>query len=304
MAKGGGSSGGTTVQTSEPWSGAVPYLTQIMQGAQQAYGQTSKTPYPGQYYAPYTNDQLAGQDYIRQLAPVIQQQVKPVIQLASDTASGKFLDPSSNPALQSAMSAAAQPAVQAFRESVVPGINSAAISSGAYGGARNGLALGRASQGLMQELTNTGAQMAYQNYATERGYQNQSADLFSKALGLQATPAQYLTAVGQDTQTQNQQLLNEKLQKYNDTSQAPWNGLDQYLSLVTGAGGNYGTSTGTASGGSTFGNVLSGALGGAGLAGGIGSLFGSGAAGIAGIAGGPWTLGLGALAGGLAGGLF
>lgn len=300
--KGGGSSGGSGTTTTEPWSGAQPYLKQIMSEASKAYGQTSKTPYGGDYYAPYTADQLASQDYMRQLAPVVQQQVRPAMQLAQDTAGGKFLDPSTNPAFQAALSASIQPAVQTFRESVVPGINSAAISQGAYGGARNGLALGRAAQGLSQEITNTAGKMSYQNYATERGYQNDSAQLIAQALGLQEMPGQYLNSAGTATQTQQQALLDQALQKYQDKTNAPWAGLEQYANLISGASNGTGQTT-TKTPTNMFGNALSGAIGGTGLAAGLGSLFAApGATGIAAV-GGPWTLGLGAAAG-LIGGLF
>ena len=53
---GGSSGGGTTVQKSEPWEGAKPYLEQSMREAQRLYKGPGQKYYPGSTVVPFSNE--------------------------------------------------------------------------------------------------------------------------------------------------------------------------------------------------------------------------------------------------------
>ena len=102
--------------------------------------------------------------------------------------------------------------------------------------------------------------------------------------------------IGQTKQGFEQQGINEQLQKYAELQSSPFAGLGEYLGLVSGAAGKYGSTTTPiyGQGGSTFGSILGQGLGGyagAGFpglgtaAGGIGGLLSGG------LGGGPLNLG-------------
>lgn len=219
--------------------------------------------------------------------------------LGYQMARGDFLSPSSNPFLAQTIDAAIKPSYQTLTEKTLPMLSSAAVQSGAYGGARDQLGRAQAIRDFGQTSQDTAAKLAFGNYTTERQNQMAAPGLLSQGLQIQMSPADLLSKVG-DAQTQDSQsLLDEAFAQYQMQQQAPWAGLGEFSSILN--GGNFTNSTATSqqnvkSGG--IGGALQGALGGASLAGSLGSLglFGSIPAGATGMAalGGPWGLAAGA----------
>ena len=65
--------------------------------------------------------------------------------LAGDTASGKYLDPKSNPFLKGSVETALGDVTRKYTQEVMPQMGSAAQRSGAYGGSRQGIMEGLAA---------------------------------------------------------------------------------------------------------------------------------------------------------------
>lgn len=309
----GGSSGGgssapsstTTVNKSEPWEGQKPVLTDVYNRAQTAYEAVPKAAYGGQYIASPVQLQRDAQTEQLKLARSLQGSGDSTLAMANDMLSGRMLDPATNPNLQATIDASLRPLYQNFNSQVVPGINSAAIQSGAYGGARQGLALGEATQALQTSAAETSAKIAYENYVRERQNQMQAPQMISAGVQLNAQPAAIMENVGNTQQVWGQDLLDEQYQQYIAGQQAPWIGLPEYAGIVQNGsfgGSSSGTATMSGSARNRTAGAMSGAVGG-GLMGGLGaySMLGNPV-----MWSNPWTaaaIGGGAILGGLMGGL-
>lgn len=305
---GGGDNGGgntTTTTTSEPWEGQKPYLEKLYKEASAAYDATPKTAYTGQTLADQSQYTQQAKDSFLGLLPTLVSNSNALQGYATDVASGKFLNSSSNPYLQDAMDTANRATTKTFQETTMPTINSAAIAGGAYGGGRQGVAIGKATDSLANAISDTNAKISYQNYATERGYQQNLPTLLSAANTMAQTPGQLLAQVGASDETYSQAQIQDAYNKWLAQNNAQWNGISA-LSAALGTGGSYGTATTTATGGGTSNasGILSGALGGGLL--GYGALSGGTTMlGMElGMAGGPVGALIGTGLGALAGGLF
>lgn len=293
---------GTTnsTQSVTPWSGAIPILNQFAGGAGAAYDATNKTGFTGPLFAGLNPTQTGANDALLRLAPSLAAGAPQINQLASDTISGRYLDPSSNPWLAQTGQVITHTANDNLTRNILPALADSAIRGGAYGGAGYGVGQGIAAGDTSRAISDALTQMYGQNYTTERANQMAAPALFGQANALSLQPAQIMAAVGANQQTNQQGQLDANLAQYQMQQQAPWNGLSQ-LAAALGALNPYatttssgttngtvaGTQTGTPAQPSATASGLSGALGGA----------------SAGATFGPWGAGIGAILGGL-GGLF
>lgn len=113
----------------------------------------------------------------------------------------------------------------------------------------------------------------------------QFTGLSPSVYGQQYAPYQQLAGVGSQYEDLSTRTLQDQINRYYQTNQAPWTALSTYNGLINGMGGMGGTTTQTAQQPRNYGAPLGGALGGAQL----GSAFG------------PWGAGIGAVGGGLLG---
>lgn len=130
--------------------------------------------------------------------------------------------------------------------------------------------LGLGGLGAMSDLQGNLAQQQYQAGTLTPAFQ-----------GMQQQNMQNLLNAGAMTEDQQQRMMDDAMQRWNFSQQAPWQNLSQYANMINQLPGGYGTTS--ESGG---GSRLQGALGGA----------------AAGSALGPWGTAGGALLGGLFGG--
>lgn len=245
---GGGST--TTTQKSDPWSGQQPYLKDVFGQAQGLYNAEGPGYFPEGSVQPFNAGQDAAFGSIYGLG---MQGGTPALGAAAGnltgTLNGDYLN-AGNPYF-------ANMAGRVMSE-VMPRINSQ-FEMGGRGD--SGLAARAAAMGATDAL---GA-LAYQNYGDERGNQLKAAGLapsidqgvFSNLnTGLNAATAY---------QTQDQNQLNDLVNRWNYEQNLPWNKLGNYSQMIQ---GNYG---GTTTGSSTQPSNTFGSLLGAGL--GIASLF-------------------------------
>jgi hypothetical protein len=192
--------------------------------------------------------------------------------------SGAALDPASNPGLQKAIEGAVRPIEQNFSENILPQIRSGAVSTGQFGGGREGALEGIASQAEQQAIGSTAGSMESANY------QN-ALDQMTKAMGLTPTvqqaslePGAATSAVGDVQQQLEQQKLTEAFQKFMFPQTEPIMTAEQLAGLSAGIPGGGSTTTGTVNSNLS---PMQTALGlgslGAGLFGGQGMFGGSGA---------------------------
>ncbi len=174
---------------------------------------------------------------------------------------------------RAAIEAAIHPVFKQLTEQVLPGIQSSAISSGAYSGDRANTIL----PGMAIRDSNESAQ----RIAAEIGERRLQMlpEFANTSMGL-STGAGDLLAGANQVGMQGQQLgIDNELARQQYELQYPFQGLDMASALLARLSGNYGTTTrdGTSTQTQTtsgLGNIVQGALGAASLA---GSLFAPGA---------------------------
>lgn len=291
----------TTVNKTEPPAYLQPYLTDLAKQAQTAYQQVSKDPYTGQLIAAPT----AAQNQANSLALGIANNnlnLGDSYRGAADTAKNmlnsgylrsvndmEFTPTDAN--TSGAIAAALAPLRDSFQNEILPGISSAAIDQGAYGGSRMGQVQEKALRDFDTTAQNTAATIAQQEVArkdalsqadladrrtniSKTGLLEQNLlslypQLATSAYGADLTPATTMQQVGASQQLANQDTLDAQYAQYLMNQAAPFQGLDEYASLIYGQpGGSTSTSTATpkaAAGSGGFGSILSGGLGGAGL---------------------------------------
>lgn len=327
MAKGGG--GGTTVQTSEPWAEQKPHLINLFNKANDAFSATPKQGYTGDFIAAPSGEQNLAMDLGTQLAFANFGMGDKTGALADFFSSGvtggkytapgdwAFTDLGTPEELNAAIEASIQPAKRTLMEQILPGLESKAISGGAYGGSKYQELQGRALHDFSTEAGNIAAELGYTDYDKRRDLSFQDLtnrraimpalfDAEARAAGLipsltesgyklNAMPLDTLAQVGGQRQAVTQDQLDNERMKVEAAQDAPWIGLDRLNSLIT---GNYGgTSTSTAPKGSSLMNALQGGFGGYALGSAATGSALSSALGLGSTALGPW----GAVAGGLAG---
>lgn len=289
----------TTTNTPSPYAPAQPVIDSMLANASKAYDATPKTP----TYTGLNAQQLAAQQQLTSLAPGTGAGADAVRANAEKNASGYYLDPAHNPFAQQnpnieGMIAASIDPLRKQLDSNVLSIGDAAKLAGAYGGDRQDILKGQALTGFNQAALNTSGQLRYnawdssqnrylQDYMAERQNQNTAGSQFEEANKLALTPAQIMSALGDQTSAADVAAKQAAID-------APWAGLDRVSQITSGVmplasstGTQVGTQTVTGAKPSQGAGAISGALGGA----------------SAGAAFGPWGAGIGAVLGGL-GGLF
>lgn len=323
----GTTSGGTTIQKTEPPAYLQPYLTDIASKAQAAYGQVPTGGFSGQLVATPTPGQLSAVDAQKTIAQNLTNSgfgnttMDAANSQAQKLASGFYTAPLNNTFNPTALdttaitNASIAPVLDKLQNTIIPTLQSNAISSGAYGGSRYFADMGQQiNDNFTKEAANIAAQLGYGEQVRQqdqafKGWQTnqqlspelfkaeQAAALATPELtnsGVQQllTPSSILNQAGTQEQLWNQDQLDQAYQQYLLDVAGPFAGLDQYASIVGGMPtGSTTTSTSTAP--RTNSSFLSGALG--------GGLGGYGLASALSLSN-PWTAGL-ALGGGLLGGL-
>jgi len=254
--KGGG--GSTTVkQDSTPWRPQQGYLTSGFDKAAQ-WANAAPQSYGGQWFAPVNAQQQASWDKLAGLgqqagaASALSGAALPMLQKVANRNNAFQM----NPYTEQAIAATLRPVQQQFSEQVLPQIRGQAISSGGYGGSRQGVAEGLATRSLNQQMLDTTAQM--QNQAWQFGQQqalaaqNQSLQaagmlpqIAAQQFGLQQQGVQAGIQAGNLQQAAQQAALDAQKAQWDFNRQLPADILQQYMGLIR---GNYGGSSVSAQG--------------------------------------------------------
>lgn len=283
---GGGGSGGTTttVQKSDPWSGQQPYLEDIFNQARAQYDTANFHPpsyFPDSTVVPFSPETQTALNLQTARALTGSPVENAANQQLTDTLNGNYLYGGQG----------FNQALDAASHQIIPQVQSAFAKSGRLD---SGLAQTAMTQALSDSFAN--------QYSGARQNQMQSM-LFAPSMANQDyTDISKLAEVGSQREALSSENMQDAINRYyaNDPYTQTQQKLNTYANLIQ---GNYG---GTTSGsqtsplyrGNSTSGLLGGALGGASLA----SSLGASTAG-AGLAG-PWGLALGAVGGGLLGGIF
>jgi hypothetical protein len=124
--------------------------------------------------------------------------------MATDTVSGKYLHPETNPYLRGTYDAAAEGVTRNFSTAVLPGLMAAGQRSGQFGGSAMNELMANAQGELGDSLGDMGNQIYAGNYAAERDRQMQAGAGMGNTIETGFMPQERVYSVGQRRQDQAQ----------------------------------------------------------------------------------------------------
>lgn len=219
----------------------APYYADLWGRTQTALGKDPGA-YMGNFLAQPGQDAQQGLATLRDATPMIGQGAGDLLNMAQSTLQGDYLRPESNPFLQSVADAMTGTVRRQLTEGVLPNIKDAAISQGAYGGARQDVQENQAVQQFDQQALNAVNQLFASNYAAERGRQMQAGDLLQQGYGLAAAPGQFQLGIDEASRGLQQLALDNARQQWMEQRSAPWYGLGEAANILQ--AGNFNNSTG------------------------------------------------------------
>ena len=224
----------TTVK-SDPWKPIQPYLKGAFADAEAQYKKGAPGFFPGQTVA--NQSQFTTQAFQNMANRAMQG--NPLMGQASGEVSkmlsGDYLDPNNNPGFQGALSAAIRPVTDAFRDNVMPGIDSNFSSAGRFGSGLQGEAYRDANTDLARSVGDISSNMAFGNYNMERG---NMMDAIGMAGGLAANDYKDISMLGlagQGMDQYNQRLIDADRERYDYNANKDMGWLQNYIGLLGGA---------------------------------------------------------------------
>jgi len=259
---------------------ALPYLKSFAAQTPQRYG--------GSTVSDFNANQTGGQQSVLDATGQMAGVAGNAANANQFITGGNFWDPQYNPALQGTIDATTRPIVQNYQEKILPGIRSDAISTGNFGGSRQGVAEGIAARDVSTAIGDTAAKTTEDLYKTNIDAQLKAMGLAPMVQGTLAAPGQTQSAVGDVQQAMSQAKLNEVVQNFF----ADQGGLDyakarDILGFISGMPGGQTVTTGSV----PQPNMAMSSLGGAASGAALGSMIMPGVGTGVGAAGGallPW----------------
>lgn len=286
----GGGGGGDATTTTEPWEQQKPYLPYLFNQAKDLYKQGMPEAYPGEYVAGFTPAEKAGQRLAKRTARGGMTDVaRSAARAQQFLTNPDLLSPESNKYLRASAAGAVRPLYEQLTETALPAIRGEAVTSGAYGSNRQGIAEGLAAGRTSRAAGDITAQMYERAYAEGLDALAKGTALTPTVQAAQLAPAQTLAGVGAQRRSYEQALIDSAIQQYNYNQALPYLNLAQYQNFIQGGYGGQTTSQSSMPGANPFLAGLGGALSGAAS----GAMLGS--------FGGPPGMAIGAGAGALAG---
>lgn len=254
---GGGGQQQSSTTSTEPWKGQQPYLTSGFAEAKSLYDQGPADFFPGQTYSDMSDPTKAGLFNQVQTASDGNPLVSGASGQLSDTISGKYLHPDSNPYLSGTYDAAAGKVTENFERSVLPGIASQFGATGGAGSTMHELALGSAAGDYTDSLRGLSSDIYGGNYAKERDRQMAATGMAPQMREAQFADAAQLRDAGARYESQSDKVIQDQVNRYNYDANKQQAALQDYMSMVTGNYGSTSTSrSSTSSAGSPFATAL------------------------------------------------
>ena len=155
-----------------------------------------------------------------------------------------------------AINAGLTPILQQWQEKTMPGLHSAAIDRGAYGGSKAQQLNGQVFRDTQQQIADLAAKIQYDDFSkvrdmkyndlnarrnllqtgltTELNAAGQASNLANSALSQDLQIPQLLQTLADKERGFSQQDIDAEMQKYAEQQQSPFAGLDWYNAIITG----------------------------------------------------------------------
>jgi hypothetical protein len=238
----------TTTQKvkSDPWGPIAGDLKNAFGDARNIYQQGAPGFFPGQTVANqsgYTTQAFQNMaNRATQGNPLMGQASGEVSKMLS----GAYLDPNNNPGFQGALSAATRPVVDAFRDNVMPGIDSNFSAAGRYGSGLQGEAYRDANTDLARSVGDISSNMAFNNYGMERGNMMNAIGMAGGLAANDYKDISMLGLAGEGMDNYNQRLIDAERERYDYNANKDMGWLQNYIGMLGGPPPAGQTSTTTA----------------------------------------------------------
>ena len=229
----------TAVSTQAPWGPQQQPLQFGFNEARRLYNQGGPQVYNKSTVAPFSANTRSGLSQVAGIA----QAGTPVADSAQNqvnaTLQGDYLN--SNPYLDAMYNNAASAVTRNYSEAVAPSIQANFGLAGRGGSNSYFNALDSSQQQLGQQLGGMAANIYGGNYANERNNQMTAAQMAPGTAQLNYFDATQLLNAGGMQDTYNQNVVNDKVNRFNQQQNRPWDALGRYNQMINGSYG--GTTT-------------------------------------------------------------
>jgi len=234
MSGGGGSSGGTQVQRSEPSSVQAPFLSDLYSQAQSQFRAGPQQFFPGRTFAAPSATTLAAEDATRQAALAQGSlglgSIIPGFQQALMSPAQRFQDP----LLQQSLAASLRP-IEESGARLLAQARRGANEAGQLGGTRQAVLESEVIRDITQKQADVASKLYGDVYGDVLRTQAATLGLAPSIMSTFAQPGQTLARVGQAEDIRAQQPITEAMQRFAFEQAAPGQALQQYGNIVAGS---------------------------------------------------------------------
>ena len=227
-----GGSGGSQTTRSEPSVLQAPYLQDIYRRAEQQ--SVPLQPYPGRWYAPTSEAQLAGEDLLKASsagqASAVANSLYPAFQSTLMSPAQAFADPM----LQQSLTAGLDP-IYKQTQGLLQQARRDATGAGQLDSYRQALLEQGVIGDYLTKASDTAAKLYGDVYGDISKTRAAALAYTPQILGAFSTPAQTMMTAGQLEQARAQQAIDEARGRYEFSQQAPAAALNQYANIVAGS---------------------------------------------------------------------
>ena len=229
----------TTTQVQQPPAFAIPGLTFAAEEAQRQFDAGPQQFFPGSTVVPFSSqtEQALGLTEERALAG------SPLTASAQQTTQDIIEGRGVNPFLAGAVQSAIAPIQEQFTGQVLPDIRSAFTSVGRSGGGREEAALQNAITNFGRGVGEVGGQLAFGSAEAEANRQLGATQLAPGLANQDFVDINALLGVGQAREGLTAANLQEDINRFQFEQAAPGLSLNDLIGQLTGASGQFGTTT-------------------------------------------------------------
>lgn len=190
---------------------------------------------------------------------------------ANDFLMGDIWNPSSNPNLRNAITAATRPITENYKETVLPGIRDEfSVAGQEFGGSRRGVAEGIAGGRYLDSVGDTASKLVQDQYGNNLAANQRAIAMAPQTAASLLQPAQTVSGVGDIRQKMEQALINEAVGGFNFDQNSRFLQSKDILNILSGLPGGTSTTTANSPQAPWWQQALGGATAGASLLGGMG----------------------------------
>jgi len=200
----------------------------------QAVNQVDRSPWVGPAKAGVNSFDTQGVADMSSMLTALKGNMTPGVftNIGLDAASGRRMDPSTNPTLQGMIEASTRPVTERLTREILPGIDQNAMMDNAFGGDRAALTRGQAAGDWAEAAGDIASGINYDNYNRERQAQLNAAQTYQQGLQAEMALPQMMMALGDQQRSLDQMPIDNALMLRALNEQLAFAGLGQGATIM------------------------------------------------------------------------